>query len=201
MEESNVVSRRGILRGGVGAVVATGLGVTVSGLVETPAQAAQRMWRWCELCGALWFSGSTDNGYCPVGTGFLGLDHSHHQNGSADYVLKEFPETDIGWSGWNWCRACGCLWHPMTYSSRCARNGTGGHTSAGSGNYLLEYTGNTEAGATLPGQNQWRFCYACCVLYYSGNAAQHNVCPATGGQHALDISGTLDGRDYHLRHF
>jgi len=65
-------------------------------------------------------------------------------------------------TGWRWCRQCASLWRPGLPYTACPVGG--GHSSVGSGNYLVK----VEAGGG-PGQAQWRLCTNCQAFWWRGN--------------------------------
>ncbi|NUR60971.1 MAG: hypothetical protein HOV87_20260 [Catenulispora sp.] len=82
------LSRRRFLRSTAGVAIIVGTIGTVESIDAPRTWASQSGWKWCYQCSGLWFTGNGNNGYCPVGSGFLGWDHSHQQQGSANYQLQ-----------------------------------------------------------------------------------------------------------------
>jgi hypothetical protein len=98
----------------------------------------QHLWKWCEKCEGLWFSGNAGtNGVCPnIGP--------HSSNGSGDYELYFGPALSPvaypGWQdNWRWCDQCQGLWFAGNPTSACPalRSTHGPHSTYGSGDYWL----------------------------------------------------------------
>ncbi|MFK0259579.1 hypothetical protein [Streptomyces sp. NPDC090445] len=177
----------------------TGLAAITAPLaLGSPAQAMQHLWRWCHQCSGLWFSGNSNSGYCPVGSGIFGWDHPHRSAGSGDYVLGEITDPGAGETEWKWCSRCAGLW-TYTYGWRGVRSTcpnsrwlNGSHDSTGSGSYKLEGLPGMTNGPG--GQNRWFLCAKCAGLFFAGNGPK-GVCPA-GGAHE---NRTGIGLEYVLR--
>lgn len=193
------VARRQLLRmAGLG-LAAGAAGAAMSVVASSPAQARQHLWRYCRQCRGMWFSGNGNNGYCPVGSGFLGLDHSHQTAGSGDYSLKAEADGGAGEAGWRWCYRCAGLWSltwsfPGRTGNACPNAGTpaGSHMFLGSGGYLLEFVPDGTDGPG--GQTAWFVCVKCAGLFFGGDNVL-GVCPA-GNTH---IFSRDVGHDYLLR--
>jgi hypothetical protein len=144
--------------------------------VEEEGEMAQNLWRWCNRCQGLFYSGSPTSGTCPAGGG-------HNYQGSGNYSLHDAAEVPPGvsQSQWRWCHKCqGLFYGPGLGGSHCPTGGT--HDSTGSANYALQF-------APTPGQDQWRWCNRCQGLFYSGNPTT-GWCPASGGGgHNWNMSG------------
>jgi len=67
-------------------------------------------------------------------------------------------------TGWRWCHRCASLWRPGLPHKACPAGQGLGHSSVGSGNYLLKV--ETDGG---PGQAQWRLCTNCQAFWWRGN--------------------------------
>jgi hypothetical protein len=137
---------------------------------------AQNLWRWCNRCQGLFYSGQTTSGTCPAGGG-------HNYQGSGNYSLHDVAEVppNTSQSQWRWCHKCqGLFFGPGLAGSHCPAGGT--HDLTGSGNYALQF-------APTPGQDQWRWCNRCQGMFFSGNPTS-GWCPASGGGgHNYNMSG------------
>jgi hypothetical protein len=146
----------------------------------------QTLWRWCQKCQGMFFSGHPDQGNCPSGG-------KHDGSASAKYLM-EFGEGDSNTNpqgGWRFCRKCqGLFFHNLVPGedigagvfSDCPaggiHDGSMGFESGSSGHYMMEIgEGN---GSTNP-QGGWRFCSKCHGLFFSENP-DHGKCPS-GGKH------------------
>src|SRR5262245_39859528 len=89
---------------------------------ETPT--AQRNWRACRNCQAMFFNGYKEKGRCPAGGG-------HEADNTFRYVLPhDVQGTPTAQTGWRFCNKC----HAMFYDGypakgRCAAGG--GHVAQG----------------------------------------------------------------------
>ena len=91
----------------------------------------------------------------------------------------------VSWQAdWRWCHQCQGLF----YSGGLAANGAcpagGQHQKGASGNYTLPH--NQPEASTR--QSDWRWCYKCQGLFFSGGQLSRGTCPA-GGQHQKTVSG------------
>lgn len=197
---SSDLTRRSFLHTASGLGIGVAVGVTFAVVEAAPAQAAQHLWAWCYQCAGLWFTSNGNNGYCPVGSGLFGWDHSHKKSGSGDYNLKFVSDGGRGDDRWRFCYQCQGLWRfsyrasggPGNY---CLNSPTRTHSITGSGAYLIEYLPNeVDRGG---GQHLWRCCDKCGGMFFLGNGLR--PCPA-GGTHSENsfISGG-GGIDYLLR--
>jgi hypothetical protein len=123
---------------------------------------------------------------------------------SIDLVLPNLQ------SDWRWCSRCqGMFFCGGGELGRCPAGGQ--HTTAGSGNYVLQ--GWSGAAALSPGQRQWQWCNLCQGLWFDG-ALENSWCPywtgtpnqgqyidgghnsAGSGEYVLaDASQTFPGQD------
>jgi hypothetical protein len=178
----------------------TGVAAVTATLAASPqAHAAQHLWKWCFQCSGLWFSGNSNSGYCPVGSGLLGWDHPHRSAGSGDYVLRFHDEAGAGETDWDWCSTCAALWSEGWWDKGLAVNKcpnsrwpNGIHDFSGSGVYKLEALPGLTDGPG--GQAQWFVCRKCAGLFFAGNGPM-GACPAGGGhEHRSGV-----GAEYVLR--
>jgi hypothetical protein len=195
---SGGLSRRRLLVGAAGLTIATAGASLATG---APAEAAQGLWRWCWQCASLWYSGNGNNGYCPVGSGLFGWDHSHQRDGSGNYVIKSATDPGRGEPDWRWCGNCAVLWAPdWTWKTQdYCPNGPGNlHIQFGSGNYKLEIS-QPPGGSDGPGgQPNWFLCMKCTGLFFAGNGT-NGTCPAGGAHRHWDPTEPQVGWNYKLR--
>ncbi|MEZ4450128.1 MAG: hypothetical protein R3B09_11680 [Nannocystaceae bacterium] len=87
----------------------------------------QELWRYCEKCGVLHYSGGAI-GACPAG----GV---HSVVGSGCYAaVASTAETALQKPGFRWCPRCQTMWFPPGGASHCPAGGA--HESTGSGAYV-----------------------------------------------------------------
>ena len=136
----------------------------------------QEGWRWCHRCQGMWFGSGDSAGRCPTGGG-------HSLNGSGNYSLVHGVAYPGGQQLWRWCHKCMGLWFSGgAFGDFGLCPVGGGHSSDGSGNYVLTDHASSQA------QGAWRWCHACTGMWFSGNGTGGR-CPRTGGEHSLDGSG------------
>jgi len=134
----------------------------------------QDQWRYCVKCGEMTYSGFSDQGDCPAGG-------KHNHNDSFDYALAQDDQSAPGQHGWGWCHKCQALIYGNdSRGNKGACPAGGDHDSGGSSDYALVHD-DPEA----QGQNNWRWCNKCEVLFYGGFPA--GKCPAGGNHDSTSI--------------
>lgn len=114
---------------------------TTGGLPGTPGY--QSGWYFCSQCSALVWHGTNPAAACPGDGGM----HSHNLSNSYNYAVPVNIPGGAYQGGWNYCNACGCLYHsnagPGTQAGYCwvVQNSTEGirqqHVPGGSWPYEL----------------------------------------------------------------
>jgi hypothetical protein len=153
-----------------------GIQLTAGGNVAA-ALPRQDQWCWCHRCMGLWFAGGDSNGRCPAGGG-------HRADGSGNYALVDSVSYPGGQPNWRWCHRCTGLWFSgytgTGFFGSCPAGG--GHSSAGSGNYVLALAVDS------PGQHGWRWCDPCMGLWFA-ETGSGGRCPRNGNAHSQVDSG------------
>jgi hypothetical protein len=91
-------------------------------------------------------------------------------------------------TGWRWCRQCASLWRPGLPYTACPVGGGLGHSTVGSGNYLLK--AEADGG---PGQAEWRLCTNCQAFWWRGNGNTGRCSGASLGHNEVGW-GTISPR-------
>jgi hypothetical protein len=90
---------------------------TTGGLPGTPGY--QSGWYFCSQCSALVWHGTNPAAACPGNGG----QHSHNLSHSYNYAVPVGITGPAYQGGWNFCNACGCLYHsnagPGTQAGYC----------------------------------------------------------------------------------
>lgn len=98
-------------------------------IVNAPSDPGQHLWRWCNKCSGLFYSGH-GVGKCPAGGG-------HDSFGSGDYSLMQNVGTFQ--NNWRWCNKCQGLFFAGHGAGVCPASG--GHAlpaQTGSGDYSVQ---------------------------------------------------------------
>lgn len=168
-------------------ISATGCLLAASGgvaLLGTPraahgATAAQRGWRYCHKCHALFHTGGAALGTCPAGAG--------HEPAGYDFVLPHgAPATPASQRDWRLCRKCSAMFFDGAVDKGTCPAG-GSHAGSGH-NFALPHGGSE----TFDAQAAWRCCGKCRTMFYDG-FPDKGRCPS-GGSH------TAEGPEFVLRH-
>lgn len=134
----------------------------------------QDNWQWCNRCMGLCFFGYGAAGPCPAGG-----DHRHE--GSGNYQLAGVGEGVSGEPGWHYCEGCQGL-HFVGHDriiGPCIASGR--HQLVDTGTYVLRTGGD--------GQEDWRRCSRCRLLFFIGDGV-NGSCPA-GGPHTVDATSAF----------
>lgn len=174
MSADRILSRRQLIKasGVAGLAVAALSTGKAAAQTTSPSIIAQGKWLWCQYCEGLYNWGSSSGfGVC------YGNNYGIHSVApSYDYTVKETSGGGGGQSGWYFCSQC-CLLHYGSGSvGWCAIGGGAHHVSAGSYNYMVEYTGSNDGAG---GQDRWRHCINCQGLWYDNGGV--GSCPGFGG--------------------
>jgi hypothetical protein len=154
---------------------------------------AQRPWRFCIKCNAMFFDGSNNKGACPGGGG-------HNAEGVVFALPHDVPETATAQARWRFCRSCFVMFFDSDGPSGfCQADRERGHDSSGSIPYVLPH----DVPASATAQAGWRFCKKCFAMFFPGGAG--SGCPR-GGAHdgsssfpfVLPHTGESTGATVHL---
>ena len=131
---------------------------------------AQRPWRFCIKCNAMFFDGFSTKGACPGGGG-------HNAEGLVFALPHDEPETATAQARWRFCRSCFVMFFDSDGPSGfCQANQDRGHDGSASIPYVLPHG----VPASPTGQAGWRFCKKCFAMFFPGGAS--SGCPR-GGAH------------------
>jgi hypothetical protein len=151
-----------------------------SASVDSPAAAApeQFKWGWCDLCAGMFYTGTSNHGYCPQ-QGDLFPHASVYDYNSSNYGFYYSAATGGGWQGnWFWCSHCqGMFWGGRSAGACPYYAGNGKHNGAGSSSYVA-YLGTNSA----EGQGGWLWCKNCSGMFYGSGGKYSGVCPINGGE-------------------
>ena len=134
---------------------------------------AQRDWRRCGKCQAMFFDGYQNKGVCAAGGGHQAGNRIH------EFALPhDVPGTSNAQTDWRFCDKC----HAMFYAGPNYPTGVcpagGGHNAAGY-NFVLPH----DVQVTPQAETAWRYCGTCQVMFYDGSSSK-GACPAGGGHSA-----------------
>jgi hypothetical protein len=135
--------------------------------------AAQRDWRFCAKCFALFFDGSPNKGVCPAGGG-----HQRHVEGLEFALPHDVSETPTAQGAWRFCTRCSALFFNGFPTKGVCPTGRE-HQAQG-----LVFVIPHDVSGTSGAQGGWRFCAKCNSMFFNGfpNAG---VCPA-GMEHRAE---------------
>jgi hypothetical protein len=141
----------------------------------------QTQWRWCAKCRTMFFDGTTSKGRCPAGGG-------HQASGYMFYLPHDHAGPLGGQGDWRFCDKCFAMFWSgdRANQGRCpgGDQANPGHRKSGY-QFFLPHSHNG------PGQDQWRFCEKCRVMFWNG-AADKGRCHTGGGHRAQGLNFRLD---------
>ncbi len=142
----------------------------------------QSLWRFCERCRTLFFSGFPSQGVCPAG--------GAHAGAKTTYFMPHERALAIGGQeNWRFCDKCFALvYGGFSNHGRCPVGGE--HNPTGM-NYIPVHDFPGPGPGPGPGQPEWRFCNKCQVMFFGGSVPNPQVC-AAGGAH--DSAGSFNYR-------
>ena len=99
-------------------------------VMDSIGDPGQHLWRWCNRCGSLYYSGATGRpSICAAG-------EAHDGHASADYSLAmNVAPNFLGERGWKWCSKCAGLFHSQVSANRCPAGQA--HDGGSSADYAL----------------------------------------------------------------
>ena len=136
---------------------------------------AQRDWRYCDKCQAMFFDGYPTKGVCAGG--------AHNAQGFNFMLPHDVPGP--GQPDWRYCEKCQTMFYDG-YPTKgvCAAGGI--HRAEGF-NFALPHD------VPGPGQPNWRYCERCQSMFFDGFPGK-GVCPAGGGHRAQGFNFVLPYR-------